>query len=374
MLSPVGKYVDALYVSVSFDFPDHLKELLSAAKEAARGSGDELVHLMASPAGLPGGDWYIRPGGRGKYQYVLENGCYWLAFSTWANMPGLQLQFKAATLYEYEAHQYAVMVDDVVRHFLGSNALYEVRVSRCDLAVDFQMAGFKLPAMEDVQTRARHRAVHYRGSVANTLTLGRRNGGLQSQIYCKSEELLIGDKAWMFEVWRATGRYDESLPVWRAEVRFFREGLRSFEVRTVDDLMAALGDLVGYAVGTETGAWFRVLSGESRDATNSTRRPASSWWAVLVDFFINGLIGTGRKRRGYDSNPSLDRCIKLAGSMMARAAALHRLGYDSKTALDPRRFAEWVGWQHEKRLIMGGKTWADQVNVKTAELRAVAYA
>jgi hypothetical protein len=59
--------------------------------------------------------------------------------------------------------------------------------------------------------------------------------------------------------------------------------------------------------------------------------------------------------------------------MLSRAAAMHRIGYDSKTALDPVRFFQWAGWQYQKRLDMVGKTWADQVNEGTLRLRGTAW-
>jgi len=382
MLSTIGKYIDALYVSVIFEMPDALRDLLAAAKEDAKASGDDLLRLVEL-AGVPGGPFYMRPAGRGKYQYVLENGCYWLAFSTWANMPALQLQFKANTLYEYEPEVYGDLVDRVVRGFLGTGATvgdqdslhvpYEVKVSRCDLAVDFQMEQFRLPAMEDVITRARQRAQYYRGARATSITLGQRNQALQSQIYCKSEEVLTGDKSWMFDVWRATGNYREDLPVWRAELRFFREGLRAFDVFTVAELVEVLGDLCRYAVGDGPGSWMRVADPESRDLKIVTQRSTVGWWSSLAEFFCAGLLSVGRKRRRYDPKPSLDRCIRLAGSMMARAAALHRIGYEARTPLRPDEFGRWVGREYEKRLSRSGSGWADKVNVGTAALRAVVY-
>ena len=60
--------------------------------------------------GLSGGTWYIRPYGHGKYQYLPENAALWIAFSTWANMPPLQIQFKAVTLYEYGRDAFSELV------------------------------------------------------------------------------------------------------------------------------------------------------------------------------------------------------------------------------------------------------------------------
>jgi hypothetical protein len=372
MISVLGRHIDALYLSVDFDFPDHLKAVLAAAKDEAK-QDDAGLALFAPPVnGIPGGPCYIRSKGRGKYQYVLENASFYAELTVWKNMPALKLQFKAATLYEYDPDHYEVLVGRFVRALVGKNLPCTHKVSRCDLAVDFQAPDFVLPEMADVVTRARDRTVHYKGDRSTALTLGKRQQALQAQIYNKSEELLVSDKGWMKEVWVASGNYDETLPVWRAELRFFREGLHAFDVRTLDDLLASLGDLASYTVGEGNGCWLRITDPASRGKQVQTRDNAS-WWSAVCGALRSGLLSSGRKRKGYDPTPSLDRCIKLAGSLMSRAAALHRIGYDSKTALDPARFAAWVGWQYQKRLALDGITWPDKVNAKTSDLRAVAW-
>ncbi len=373
MITTLGRHIDALYLSIQFEFPAHLKEILDAAKLEAQQDESGLYRFSPAIKGVPGGPWYIRARGRGKYQYILENGSFYSELSTWGNMPSVSLQFKAATLYEYDPDQYEMIVDRLVRSLVGSQLPHSHKVSRCDLAVDFQEPDFSLPEMPDVITRARDRTVNYKGDQPNTLTLGKRHGAMQAQIYNKSEELLVSDKAWMFEVWRASGDYDESLPVWRAELRFFREGLHQFEVNTIGDLLDGLGDLASYTVGETNGSWLRIADPDSRGKQVQTRDNAS-WWVSLCDALRSGLLSSGRKRKGYDPEPSIDRCIKLAGSLMARAAALHRIGYDSKTPLDPARFASWVGWQYQKRLILDGLTWPDKVNAKTLDLRGIAWA
>ncbi len=372
MITVLGRHIDALYVSIHFDFPDSLRAILEAAKQEAQNDETGLTLIFPNLKGMPGGPWYIKARGRGKYQYILENGSFYLELSVWGNMPSVNVQFKAATLYEYDPDQYLVMINDLVRALVGKNLPYTHKVSRCDLAVDFQEPDFALPEMADVVTRAKYRTVHYDHETANGLTLGKRNGALQVQIYNKSEELLTSDKAWMYEVWRASEQYDETLPVWRAELRFFREGLHQFDVDTVDDLLASLGDLAMYAVGVENGTWLRIADPDTRDNQTQTRRRAP-WWSSVCDALRHGLLSSGRKRKGWDPVPSLDRCINLAGSMLSRAAAMHRIGYDSKTALDPVRFFQWAGWQYQKRLDMVGKTWADQVNEGTLRLRGTAW-
>lgn len=368
MLAVLGKFIDALYLSCTFEFPGHLRGLLAAAKEDAKGSGDDMRLYTENIAGVPGGAWYIRPYGHGKYQYVLENAAFWVAFSTWANMPAMQLQFKAVTLYEYDADSYLEMVNRVVRFFIGPELLYKCKPSRCDLAVDFQEDGFALPDMADVVTRARARALHFKGSEANTLTLGRRNQAVQAQIYDKSEELAHSEKAWMIDVWKSSGEYRESLAVWRTELRFYREGLRAFEIDTLEDLLASLGDLASYAVDESAGSWLRVCEPTTRQE-NTSRRSAASWWIAVAAALREGLLSSGRKRKGYDPRPSFNRAVELAGAHMARAASIARIAglYD---VLLPGPFGAQVGELYQSILERKRSSWAEKCNAKTAELRA----
>lgn len=371
MLSILGRHIDALYLSVSFEFPLYLKEILDEGKKQAQENESDLALLRENIMGVPGGPWYVKAHGHGKYQYVMENASFWMALTTWKNLPSVQLQFKAGTLYEYEPEQYSRIVDYLIRGLIGPKLCYSVKVSRCDLAVDFQEQGFKLPDMADVVTRARDRVVNYKGDRPNTLTLGKRHGTLQAQVYCKSEELLVSDKAWMYEVWRASGEFREDLPVWRAELRYYREALRSFEVDTLDDVLASLGDLAMYTVGDEGSSWLRIADPRTRGKQVQTRGSAG-WWSAVSGALRDGLLSSGRKRKGYDPRPSYTRCIELAGAHLARAASIARLG-GYRLPLSCETFSVIAAEKYEGMLGRKGMTWADKVNSKTAELRGIAW-
>ena len=371
MLTTLGRHIDGLTLSVSFPFPAGLDALLTAAKTEVQESGDDLGEYCDWMPGVPGGTWYIRPRGRDKvYHYVLENAAFYVAInSKLEQWPQLEIQFKASTLYEYDAADYASIVDRLVRFLIGPSLVYKHKVSRLDLCVDFQEQGFKLPKMSEVITRARKRYKVYRGDTANTLTLGARHGALQSQIYCKSEELLVSEKSWMFEVWRAAGGYDEELPVWRCEVRFFRSGLKSFGLDTLDEVLVALGDLVRYAVSDSAGGWLRVVTEDSRSLKDTSARPSSPWWSAICSAFSGGDPPTGCKRKGYDPRPSYQRSVELAGAHLARAASFLRLG-EHKLDLSPAGIGRIVGAKYSELLTMKGSSWSERVNIKTAELRS----
>jgi hypothetical protein len=321
--------------------------------------------------GIPGTAFYMRPYGSKRANYILENSHFYLGFSKRGVGPELDIQFKAECLYEYDPSVLSEMVDRLVRYFIGPELSYKAKVRRADVAVDFQQQGFELPEIRDVVSRARRWGYHGEGRTPTTLTLGRADQALQAQIYCKSLELDQSDKYWMYDVWRASGVYEETLAVWRAELRFFREGLRAFEINSLDELLRELGDLCSYAVGSGPGSWLRICDADSRDL-RSARRETAGWWTTLCAAFISGEVVRGRKRKGYDPRPSFTRCVELAGAHMARAAALARFGGWS-LAHNPGSFGRKVGEIYADILKDKGGTWADKVNDRTASMRSRAW-
>lgn len=379
MLSALGTHLDTLYLSIYCDLPSGTSTILELLRKDAQESEDDRLQLHEIE-GLPGGVWYILPYGRGKqYRYILENASFWVAICNYDTnkFPRMDFQFKAATLYEYGTDSYGLLVDRFVRHWFGDGD-YKVKVSRADVAVDFQMEDFKIPPIEDVVMRARKYRYEGEHSVPNALTIGRgkRAGALEAKIYNKSMELEQGDKAWMLDVWRASGEYRQELPVWRSEVTFHRKGLAAFEVDTLEDFLETVGDLLNYAVGDGPGGWLRVCEPETRDRElyhHTERRPSAGWWARLREEYLRGARRRGIKRKGYDPEPKLERCVQLAGAHMARGAALFRLVTKDSVTLDPRAWGREMGRIYADMLVGKGTTWAEKVNVYVAELRGVAW-
>jgi hypothetical protein len=387
MITVLGRFLDALYFSASFSWAKGQIQLFELAKKAVQDSGDDLGHFSDGITGVPGGALYLRRNGRRGYHFRFENARVYIELNTVnPNQPQMLVQFKAETLYEYDEAGLVEISHAIVRYFAGESA-YKIKVNRADLALDFQQAGFRLPEMADVVTRARTRSIYYDRTSAQSLTLGKRNGALQSQIYAKSEELLVSDKAWMREVWVASGVYEPEIPVWRCEMRFYRLAFKAFEVDTIEDLFQVLGDLAAYACGGGPGSWVRVCSPESRDLKDTSARGVVSWWSDVCDGLVTGLLSQGRKRKGWHARPSFHRCVEMAGAMMARAAAIerairagaghlpswdaefHHVGHHK----DPASWARKIGEIYGETLEQKGTSWADKLNLRTAELRGVAW-
>lgn len=369
VLTTLGQYPDALYLSAKYELPENLRELLTAAKLKAQETEEGLV-VLGAVKGLPGGPLYVKRHGRGKYQFILENADVYAEITTWKNLPTVQIQFKAHMLYEFGLSACEKLSYRLLRSF-GAPKGTEPKVTRFDLCTDFQpSSGWRPPEMPDVVTRARSRYVNFKGSKINAVTLGERSGALQVQIYNKSNEILVSGKTWMYDVWRASGNYQEGVPVWRVEVRFFRLGLHQFDINTVRELLASIGDLALYSVGSDA-PWVRVCEPETRhysDNNNSGRREPAEWWLVVIGAMRSGLSSSGRKRRRPRLGSSFARAVKMAGAYMAKASAIARAS-GLAHHMTPGDAGQWVGQIVQDQLWSSGRTWADVINVKMSGLR-----
>jgi hypothetical protein len=257
-----------------------------------------------------------------------------LEVTTRPNLPALRRQFWSRLLYEYDLEGLEAIAHLIAKYFLKPGYWYTV--GRFDLALDFQADGWKLPAMEDVFTRARKKSLdEFKGSEPICMTLGKRGGALQVQIYNKSEELKQSGKEWMYEIYRENPKYDESLSVWRVELRFFGQVLRRMGVDTISDVASSLGDLVRVAVGGEgVKPWVKMADPGSRDRRRD-HRPTAPWWEQVSASFLEGMPTTGRVRALNSSHPSYERTLKMWLAYSRRLAAMEKTrGLDVGESVD----------------------------------------
>lgn len=384
----LGKYVDALYLSVAGALQEPLERRLRVLKGSLRGSGSNGARVpVPRRCGVPGGALKLRPYGRGKSQYVLENDRVYLELSTWENLPALQIQWKAEALYEYDLAGLEKAADALCALFLAPGHAVP-KVARCDIAVDFHPApGWRAPAVEDVVCRARRRAIEYDGTRALALTLGSRAQPLQAQLYEKSREILSSGKEWMREVWGSSGFFNPERPVWRAELRFYRRYLRELVrpddpyrsgVDSISDLRESLGDLVSSALGgyeDAPGTWLRFAESATR-GENTSRRASAGWWSVVRAAFLADEISSGRVRlagdphRGQTPRYDLEKSLRRIGSMSAKAAAAAQM-MRLHSAEDPQMFFNWMLYRFVGYLRSGGGSWERLVREKRETLEDV---
>ena len=361
----LGKFVDALRLSVYGRLvEERIRELLrlrSALEESVNGRA-----CVGSIPGVPGGELFLVPRSRGKYQFVLENRAVYLELTTRPNLPAIIVQFRSRVLYECNLEALEDIVHRIAHFFLKPGFSYAV--SRFDLALDYQADGWELPAMEDVITRARKKSLdEHKGTTPVCMTLGKRGGTLQVQIYSKTEELRKSKKEWMHEIYRENDRYDESLAVWRVELRFFREILREMDVHTIADVSSSLGDLVRLVVGGEgIKPWLRMTDPGSRDVRRD-RRPAAPWWEQVSASFVEGLPTTGRLRKNRERHPSYEHTLTMLLTYSKKLAAMEKDGgHDCGDSLDA--FADTLKGYLLADADRKGLSWAEVVELKAREL------
>lgn len=328
----VSVNLDSLYLSIHGELNEFAESIIPAAKQQAQDDDEDLFPLPEFP-GIPGGRFFVsRKGASRDYPYVLQNARFRVNMTRrGGSRPVLTVQVKSDSLYEYNLEAIDVAIERLCGALLAT--VDRVTVSRADIAVDFQQSGWRYPEMADCNTRARSRFVHYEGKNVTGMTFGRHQGTMQVQIYTKSETLKSDGKQWMKRVWAAGGNYDEDLPVYRVEVRFYREILR--ELRTPDgvsiggvaDLDASLRDLVSYAVSGRK-PFFRVVDELYRlsglHGAHSERQDDASWWETVKSAFARLDGSQARKRVADEVRYVYTAAVSRAAGALATAAAIAR--------------------------------------------------
>lgn len=361
----LGKYADALRVSVQGRLKDEIIEALGAAKKETRRHGDGGTGDFAVP-GLPGGPLRLLPTARNKYEFILRNEAVYLEVTSGANLPALIIQPMAYVFYQHNLRKLEAMVDGIAGFFLESG--FKVLVSSFHLAVDFQGEEFELPDAKDVVTRARKRKVEGDGPEPNTMTFGRRNGALQVQIYDKTEELKKSGKSWMRDVWQGGGRYTEGLTVWRIEYRFSRKKLRELSINAITDLRVGMGDLVRAAVGDGgAGSWIRAASPDTR-GLGQERRPAAPWWEDIKAAPLDVMPAAGFLDKPPQREPDLGHTETM---LLAYLEKWMVLGggeglHPSETSLE--EFTDLLARRYSERLDFKGTSRLEAIDARREKM------
>ena len=318
----LGKYVDALYLSVRGKPKDGVLEALARKKPSSPQPQffGEQTALIDVP-GIPGGPLNVLSQSRGQYEFSIHNEDLYLELTRSANLPALIIQFRSHLLYEQDFHGLQEIVDTLASFFLESG--FSTLVSRFDLALDFQAEGWQLGHINeaDIITRARTSQIYRQRSQTQTLTIGQPKRGFQVQVYNKAQEIEQSGKAWMIDVWRESGRYNESLAVWRVEYRFQRERLRNHGIDTIADLRRSMGDLVRSVVGDEgISPWIRFASPNTR-GRKQDRRPAARWWEEIRGASIEELPTSGLSIENPQRETNLKQDLAMFFAYLERIVA-----------------------------------------------------
>lgn len=244
------------------------------------------------------------------------------------NLPSVGVELRALYLWqrgaEEAARQAQAVADALTRPPLPADEL--LRVSRIDLAVDFQ--GW-LPALEDEArfvTRAADRAMHRQRRAFTGFMFGR--GILAARLYDKTREIERSGKPWFRDVWAKSPAYDPRAPVWRLEFQVKREALRAMKAR------AAAGEPVAIDTWPDALAHGRALWRHMASRWLSLRLPrtketrkrlAPEWETLHAQGFAGGpWAGTDADLYREARQAGSQRTTAQLAGYLARGFAEHR--------------------------------------------------
>jgi hypothetical protein len=300
--SPVGPTVlthgvDSLYLSFRCALTQTALSTLEDAKESAMREGrPALVKL----AGLP---FEVADHGVKWFHYILSNEFMAAKVSrnTSENAVQVAVELRSVTLWQKGVTEAWRLAETLVASV--SHGPAKVHVTRSDLAVDVIGVPFEDADIREFSSRGRGRGgrranedeevveddalndwqTQYASHRVTGFTLGR--SGIKACLYNKTRELKKSGKDWFRSIW---GQRADGQEVWRVEVRFMREGLKTIAVERGEDsldldscegFVAALPFLWRYATNTENGWLQWKKPGENRQRTRWESRPE---WDVIA--------------------------------------------------------------------------------------------
>jgi len=253
-----------------------------------------------------------------------------------ANLPSVGVELRALYLWQKgaaEASRQAQAVADALTNppLPGDELL---RVSRIDLAVDFQ--GWLPSPGDDVRfvTRAGDRAQHRQGRAFTGFMFGR--GVLAARLYNKSIEIERSGKPWFRTIWARSPGYDPGAPVWRLEFQVKREALRAIKAKGTEPMAI---DTWQDALGHAGGLW-RLLSSRwlalRLPRTKRTRQLLAPEWAALhAQGFADGpWSGTDSDLYREARQAGSERTTAQLAGYLARGFAEHQFHDDIGARLE----------------------------------------
>lgn len=155
-------------------------------------------------------------------------------------------------------------------------------VSRVDVCVDFQGWVPTAADMSGMVCRGKKNTI---GTDEADETFARGMGGpVKFRLYNKTEEIRSrrGKKDFFFDAWRLSGRYDETLPVWRAEIEVRRSVLKELGLDLPSQVLASPGAILDFGLG-----WANLRT-PTGDKTRS-RWPEDPRWTELRKATFDGV-------------------------------------------------------------------------------------
>jgi hypothetical protein len=277
--------IDTLVLSIFGTLREDVALCLEMAKEDAQASrsGEALAPLppffgvtpLMQAKGAPGFEWVARSrdivvaiqrpnkSSRPKAQLTLSSEC------AWREGKGGEVAARAMEHY--------------LRPFFEEDG-YRVRVSRGDLATDFQ--GRDLEWADLACLVKRPRKVKDKSAYDGDMTWegsGRLSGfyagksnAIRINFYDKTKEIEeVSGKTWFVDLWERHVGYAPGVRTNRNEFQFGREFLHEHYIETLDDFLQEMPRLWAHGM-----KWFSFRKPSETDSRRS-RWEVADWWAVL---------------------------------------------------------------------------------------------
>lgn len=262
MITPLRCGVDTLEVTFGGELPEEFVRDLQARKDKAQllGTAQEVM--------LSGEMFYVQPKGRGFYSFVCRNEDMDVMFGTVGVRYPMMVSCSAYGL----ARRGVDMIWSRARMIGSDVGCIAHNVSRIDVALDFEGWVPNFEEMRHVVCKANFRPIY--PSVDNPQTFQFGSGGVVVRIYDKTQQARDCDKGWWVFVWRICPGFDESLPVWRAEVQVRGPVLRELGLRSPAAVLDRIDAIFDYGLRW---ASLRVPGTDS----NLSRCPEHPAWEAL---------------------------------------------------------------------------------------------
>ena len=262
MITPLRCGVDTLEITFAGKLPKEFHVGLYDLKAKAQAE-DAPQELM-----LGGEMFYLQPKGRGFYAFVCRNAEMDVLFGTVGLLFPISVRFSAYGL----ARRGVDSLMQLARTIGSDVKCSPHQVSRLDVALDFQGWVPTFDEMRNVVCKAQFRPVYPNVETPSTFQFGK--GDVVVRLYDKTRQAHDCDKSWWVFVWRISRGYDESAPVWRAEVQLRGPALRELDLGSPTAALEHLGDAFDYGLRW---ASLRVPGSDS----NLRRCPEHPAWETL---------------------------------------------------------------------------------------------
>ena len=305
--------VDALYLSGRAAPPAELLLGLERGKATAAKLSE------AVPIELGGEEFLMAGHGWGKYSYCLRHRHGQVGLTASSALPAVRVQPRAEFLHGAGPLSAVAWFEEVLGRAVGP---VRFGASRLDLHADWQGWAIDGDDRSRFVCRAERRDLHETDERLMGFEFGRRTTGtVCGRIYDKTaEQVQKGNDYWL-QIWGET--FDPSVPVYRVEFEFGRQGLVEFDLDTLREAVDAAGALWAWA--TEHWLTYRSPSSDS----NRSRWPVASEWVAVQRASLRAEAhGVERMYQGRGKGELRKLMPVLNGCMAGLAALVGAWGID----------------------------------------------